>query len=473
MASRRRSTYTRMPPVPESLEDRYKAVLAVLGGITTVSEAARRLGLSRNRFQSLMHRGLEQMLEGLSPQSPGRPPTPEREAALSRELEQLRRDNERLAQQVETTRRMMGVMSDLLTGRTGRPSRRRQATTKPATTGAAKDEDPEPALDRADALRAQGVCADQAAAAVGASAPTLRRWRARLRAGQPPRARRGGRPRNLPNFELAAKVRDEVRQLRGLVGAEGLRRRVPGVSRRQAAALKKETVTAMERERRQRAERVVVPVPGVVRGFDAMYVSTTAGRRFLLVAGDACVPYRTTLTIAERYDGAHVAAALERDIALHGAPLVYRLDRAKSHETDDVLELLRANDVLVLHGPPHHPGFYGQLERQNREHRRWLAPLGCPEPDALAREVEAMRCALNGDYGRPTLGWRTAQDIWLERPPLREDRRALREEVEQLAAKWRRENVGRDVPADRAERIAIEQALMNRGYLRREQGGWC
>lgn len=25
--------------------------------------------------------------------------------------------------------------------------------------------------------------------------------------------------------------------------------------------------------------------------------------------------------------------------------------------------------VLVLHGPPHHPRFYGQLERQNREHR--------------------------------------------------------------------------------------------------------
>jgi len=82
VSSRKKATYTPKPAVPADLEQRYKAVLGVLNGMTTVSEAARQLGLSRNRFQSLMHRGLAQMLEGLTPQPPGRPPIPEREAAL-------------------------------------------------------------------------------------------------------------------------------------------------------------------------------------------------------------------------------------------------------------------------------------------------------------------------------------------------------------------------------------------------------
>ncbi len=46
-----KATYTPMPPVPEALRGRYEgAVMGVLSGATTVSEAARRLDLSRNHF---------------------------------------------------------------------------------------------------------------------------------------------------------------------------------------------------------------------------------------------------------------------------------------------------------------------------------------------------------------------------------------------------------------------------------------
>jgi len=53
--------YTPAPEVPSELQDRYQAVLEVLSGQTTVSEAARRLGMPRNHFQTIMHRGLEGM----------------------------------------------------------------------------------------------------------------------------------------------------------------------------------------------------------------------------------------------------------------------------------------------------------------------------------------------------------------------------------------------------------------------------
>src|SRR5262249_35550163 len=152
-----------------------------------------------------------------------------------------------------------------------------------------------------------------------------------------------------------------------------------------------------------------------------------------LVSGDGSVPYRTSIAVVESYDGPSVAAALELDFALNGPPLVVRLDRARCHKTDDVLTVARSWGVLLLHGPPRHPGYYGQLERQNREHRGWLDARHPPTPEALAAAVEPMRRALNGLWRRPTLGWRTAEQLWNERSPLIEDRSKMREETRERA----------------------------------------
>ena len=67
-----RVTYTPVPEVPEEVRERYQVLLEVLAGKETVSGGARRLHLSRNYFQSLLHRGLEGLLEGLSPKPSGR-----------------------------------------------------------------------------------------------------------------------------------------------------------------------------------------------------------------------------------------------------------------------------------------------------------------------------------------------------------------------------------------------------------------
>jgi hypothetical protein len=154
-------------------------------------------------------------------------------------------------------------------------------------------------------------------------------------------------------MHAVAQVEDLVRRTRGLVGADALAHRVAGVSRRAAAAIKTETRMAMERERRAGCRSVAVSAPGIVRGFDQLWVPTTCGLRPVLVSADACVPYRTSLVVADRYDSRSVARAIDEDFREHGAPLVWRADRASCHRTDEVEEVLRGWDVLRLHGPAH------------------------------------------------------------------------------------------------------------------------
>src|SRR5207248_2180268 len=103
---------------------------------------------------------------------------------------------------------------------------------------------------------------------------------------------------------------------------------------------------------------------------------------------------------------------IKLDIDRNGAPLVYRLDRASSHRTALVAALLRAHQVLLLHGPAHYPQYYGQHERQNREHRGWLSWLDSMAADELHAASREMLDALNAGLPRASLGWRTAAQAW-------------------------------------------------------------
>jgi hypothetical protein len=117
-------TYQRAPRVSADLLPRYQAVSEVLAGVLSVSEAARRLKLSRNRFQSVMHRAMEGLLAGLRVKEPGRPARPEWEKALREETERLRRENERLTKQAESTDRLLSLARGVLTTRSGRRQNR-------------------------------------------------------------------------------------------------------------------------------------------------------------------------------------------------------------------------------------------------------------------------------------------------------------------------------------------------------------
>lgn len=69
----------------------------------------------------------------------------------------------------------------------------------------------------------------------------------------------------------------------------------------------------------------------MIRGFDAMHVTTTDGANYLLASADACVPYRTTMKATAEYRSEDVVDLLDQDFRRHGAPLVLRLDRASVH----------------------------------------------------------------------------------------------------------------------------------------------
>ena len=474
---RRTRSYTPIPQVAPQAMQRLEVMLEVLAGTRSVADGARSLGMSRNHFQTLLHRGLGALVQAISPKLGGRPGKPPEIVELETELDRLRRENTRLRERTDTTDRLLQAASGLLQGRIRATGRQARPKKSPGSGHEDKGE-PEPearrrrALEGADEMRQLGLTAPAVAAIAGVHEATLRRWRVRARWSEPlvRRACTRGLP---PPAQAAGQASALVRELHGLVGAEALRQSVSGLSRRQAARVKARTLTLMERERKSELRRVTVTTPDVMRGLDGMYFRGADGVLHALIAADAAVPYRTHVASAKRYDANLVAQALRSDIERHGPPLVYRLDRASAHGAPAVHEVLQAHQVLVLHGPPRCPRFYGQLERQNREHRAWGGELTELSHLEIERRLQEMLEAVNNLWRRRTLRWRTAYEVWSTRSCLRVDRRALREEVSERAARIGRQLVCRGKPADLAERLAIEQALESRGYLRQIVGGWC
>jgi transposase-like protein len=119
-------SYTAMPAVPPEIQERYRIVMEVLSGALTVSEGARKAGLSRNHFQTLLHRASAGIVEGLSPKEAGRPPMPKAERRLQLETARLRKENERLLARAHVSDRLLGVATSLL-----HPKRKRKTPPEP------------------------------------------------------------------------------------------------------------------------------------------------------------------------------------------------------------------------------------------------------------------------------------------------------------------------------------------------------
>lgn len=128
--SKRKESYTPAPRLEPAIAERLALILEVVSGNTTVSDAARTLGLSRNQFQALMHRALEGLAQSLAPKPAGRPAKSSEEAALLEEIERLRQENARLQDRAGTTERLLQAASGILQGRI-RPIRQSR-TRKPA-----------------------------------------------------------------------------------------------------------------------------------------------------------------------------------------------------------------------------------------------------------------------------------------------------------------------------------------------------
>ncbi len=102
-----------------------------------------------------------------------------------------------------------------------------------------------------------------------------------------------------------------------------------------------------------------------------------------------------------------------------------------------------------------------------------MAPLGTLPQRELRRACDVMLDALNGLWPRRKLGWRTPSEAWDERRELPDDREALRREVVERAARMMASKHGSSMAEDVAMRLAIEAALVQRGYLRLRAGSGC
>jgi transposase len=460
------STYESQPVVPAELKNRFDLIRAVIGERTTISEAAKELDIARVNMQTLVHRAEAAILEALQPRSTGPTPAPETEKKLKARVEQLEKENAKLHKQLLAADDMMMAAGEIIRSLRGLPpessrtssSRSKRSPQKPPNSD--DDSEPEPtesilrkAVDRLTRSRHDTA---RAARTLGVGVKTLRRWLARLVERMPLIKPRGGTRQPGPPIS-EQRVRETVVELHALPGAASLARSVEGVSRRRAAELKREVLTELERARKSACAHVQITEPGIVRAFDAMHLVPS----FALNAADACVPYRTSCAHANTYDAANVAAVLQADFRLHGAPLVLRDDCARCHTAPAVMSVLRDHGVALLQSPPYYPQYNGQHERQNREHRDWLARCERTSDD-MQVELDRMKSALNERWLRPTLGWKSAAQVWATRRSFEHERGSFLDEVDERAARLR----GHGIDQRLAMRLAIEQALTQRGYLR-------
>lgn len=480
----RTSRYVPAPHMPSECARFYDAMLRVMSGTTSVSEAARELGVARNQFQTSLHQAQAALIGALPKGRTGRPKKPEalREAESTirsqrRALDHARWKVQKLEAQLASTsawirsETRIEATKSKAASPTSKPRSRRShgSRSKTATTKTSEGSDDKPA--RAFAyylgLVREGLRRGVASAAVGLAASTARRWFVH---GLPRRLPRSTpRPRCEPS--VAERVRALVRESLGTFGAEAIRRSVPGVSRRDVTALKLETLRRMERERRRACVRVEVSGPGIVRGFDAMFLRTPERHAYALRAQDGAVPYTTTCRVTRTYEAHEVLATLEHDFDEHGAPYALRLDRASVHRTRDIRQHCERHGVLVLHGPPCCARFYGQLERTHRD-LRVFAPLeACRSIEEHASALAGARVLLNRGWRRRSLDYETAEERWNRRQVPSLDRGDMREQVREMAARIR--GKGASVSDDDSHRFAVVATMIQRGLLRLVPGGHC
>jgi hypothetical protein len=83
-----------------------------------------------------------------------------------------------------------------------------------------------------------------------------------------------------------------------------------------------------------------------------------------------------------------------------------------------------------------------------------------------------MMQALNQLWPHRSLGWESAAAVWRRRRPLGIDRSELRLDVEQRGARLRERLGTKRCAARMARRLAIEQALDDRGLVRGAGAKW-
>ena len=141
------SSYETQPEIPPDLRRRFETIRAVLGERTTISEAAKELGIARVNMQTLVHRAEAAIVSALEPRPAGPTPKSSTEKELETRVAQLEKENAKLTKQLQSADEMMMAAGEIIrnlrglapaSSRSSSPRSKRSPKTDP-------DEDPEPA----------------------------------------------------------------------------------------------------------------------------------------------------------------------------------------------------------------------------------------------------------------------------------------------------------------------------------------
>lgn len=92
------------------LSERAKIFLAASVGEISVTDACLKLGITRQRFYELEERAVSGYARELEPKPPGRPPKlVDPTAELGREIDGLKRENQKLWKYVQVLRHLAGI----------------------------------------------------------------------------------------------------------------------------------------------------------------------------------------------------------------------------------------------------------------------------------------------------------------------------------------------------------------------------
>jgi transposase InsO family protein len=255
------------------------------------------------------------------------------------------------------------------------------------------------------------------------------------------------------------------------------------VSRAQLADLLQRYRALCRRRDRQPARVLHWQTPGRVWAADFSEPSCRGGAVLPPIAGR----YPYVLAVRDLASGMMLAweplprlteevtqAALGRLFALHGAPLILKVDNGSAFRAEAFQDFLQAAEVIPLYSPPSCPGYNGSIEAAIGSLKNRTA--GRAEEQGRGgrwemADLAAARTAANASHPR-RLNGRTPSAAWEARTPVGMPERVLfaltvdrqrfqvRDDLaiaqEEPLDHWRRSAV---------DRRAIERALVEHGHL--------
>ena len=334
-------------------------------------------------------------------------------------------------------------------------------------------------------LHDQGCTLEQCGRLLNLAPRTLRQWDHNCRLSRPETITlvSVGRPTARSPLPVRQAILDYFKLTGPGIGVPTLQERFRDVARAELADLLAR-YRAVWRTHNMRSPRVLHwQTPGRVWAADFTEPSRYGGSGLPPIAG--LYPY--VLAVRDLASGCMLAwqalpnltkqvtsEALARLFALHGAPLILKIDNGSAFRADEFKQFLETSGVIPLYSPPSCPGYNGAIEaaigslKKRTEDQAHAQGRGGQW--ALA-DLAAAQTAANAGHPR-RLNGRTPASVWESRTPIDPVERVLFElTVQRLRFQVRTElKIDPEESLDHwrasaLDRHAIERALVEHGHL--------